>query len=219
MTNEWAAYAIPNSLPTVPFLVAFFAGYCLILVTPGPNMLTIGAFAALNGLRGVVPIALGLGTGAGTLALTIFLTAKATPSGSGWDAAERIAGCLLLIFIGLRIVIRKPKPHTKAAGIGTAAFGAGFCTAVTNPITGAFFLSQYLGPMGDMDLVAAAVLSVAIAVFASGKALVFATLFAHRAVREYILARYEAVTRVIGAGFVGLACWTAMPLVLRFHIL
>jgi threonine/homoserine/homoserine lactone efflux protein len=76
--------------------------------------------------------------------------ASAIPS---FEGLSRLAGGLLLGYVAIAIA-RQPAPQeTQQAGSavpairGIAAFGAGFCTAVTNPLTGSFFAAQFLGPL------------------------------------------------------------------------
>ncbi|WP_043829966.1 LysE family translocator [Muricoccus aerilatus] len=135
-------------------LAAFLAGYVMILVTPGPNMLAIGGVAALHGLRGAAPLCIGASFGAGCLGTATFLFvryASAVPSAEG---VARIAGALLLAYVAIDIA-RHSVLQEKAQALGcaipainrAAAFGVGFCTAATNPLTGSFFAAQFLGPL------------------------------------------------------------------------
>ena len=48
-------------------LADFVLACMLVLATPGPNMLLVGAAAALRGVAGVLPLCLGVALGAGVL--------------------------------------------------------------------------------------------------------------------------------------------------------
>jgi hypothetical protein len=67
---------LPNeAIPVRDFLLAYLA----ILVTPGPNLLVIAGVAALRGLRGALPICLGIALGAGTLNAALAATLLTAP--------------------------------------------------------------------------------------------------------------------------------------------
>jgi hypothetical protein len=53
--------------PGVQELAKFFAGYVVVLATPGPNLLAVAGIAALRGLREVWSLCLGIALGAGAL--------------------------------------------------------------------------------------------------------------------------------------------------------
>jgi threonine/homoserine/homoserine lactone efflux protein len=135
-------------------LASFVAGYAAVLATPGPNLLAIGGIAALHGLRGAVPLCAGAALGAGCLGAAALVAAGAAFGAPGFEAMARLAGSLLLGYVALTIAWRPAPQVTQHGGAslpgisGIAAFGAGFCTAATNPLTGAFFAAQFLGPLG-----------------------------------------------------------------------
>jgi len=131
-------------------LAEFVGSYFVILATPGPNILAIGGMAALRGLRGALPICLGVALGAGSLGATL-LVAFTLASGDGWMRAGHLASAALLGWLAVSVARQQP-PEEGDRGIkvqGMAAFGAGFFTALTNPLTAAFFAAQFLGPLRD----------------------------------------------------------------------
>ncbi|WP_159351415.1 LysE family translocator [Roseomonas harenae] len=140
---------------TLPSLLAsFVAGYVVVLATPGPNILAVGGIAALHGLRGAVPLCAGAALGAGCLGATALFAAGMASAIPSFEGISRLAGGLLLGYVAIAIA-RQPAPREikqgESAGRaidGIAAFGAGFCTAATNPLTGSFFAAQFLGPLG-----------------------------------------------------------------------
>ena len=106
-------------------LADFLLAYLLVLATPGPNMLLVGAAAALRGARGALPLCLGVSLGAGALCAA------------------------LLLWVAVSVARRPPIDSRRLARGGRAAgFAAGFCAAATNPVSAAFFAAQFLGPLG-----------------------------------------------------------------------
>jgi hypothetical protein len=112
-------------------------------------MLAIGTMAALRGLGAALSLCLGLALGAGTLAAVLFslVLAQAAADASVLNSWGRVAGALCQIMVAVLILRMRPLP----AGAGTAprasGFLAGFCTAATNPLTAAYFIAQFLGPL------------------------------------------------------------------------
>ena len=130
-------------------LLVFLLGYVTILATPGPNLLVIGSVAALRGVRGVVPLCLGVSLGAATLSAVLLAAVRVAPAGS-WFVLVRAGGALLLLWVALKIAWKRPVADAEPPpGAGLAELGAGFCTAATNPLTAAFFTAQFLGPLSS----------------------------------------------------------------------
>ncbi len=132
----------------------FLLAYLAILVTPGPNLLVIAGVAALRGLRGALPICLGIALGAGTLNAALAATLHGAPAAGGWAANGHIAAAGLLLLAAFAIARSRPPVAGRRvvpAGVFAAEFGAGFCTAVTHPMTAALFAAQFLGPLALLD--------------------------------------------------------------------
>jgi threonine/homoserine/homoserine lactone efflux protein len=132
-------------------LSEFIVGYLVILATPGPNLLAIGGMAALRGQRGALPICLGVAMGTGALGTTLLVAVTIAP-GDGWDRTGRLVGAGLLGWLAISVARQRPPDEGAPMRIRVgkvAAFGAGFFTAVTNPMTAAFFAAQFLGPLRD----------------------------------------------------------------------
>jgi threonine/homoserine/homoserine lactone efflux protein len=133
-------------------LADLLLAYLLVLATPGPNMLLVGAAAALRGAAGALPLCLGVSLGAGALNAALLLLVAAAPDGGtpGLDgAAGRLLGAALLLWVAVSVA-RRPPIEARRLGRGgrAAGFAAGFCTAATNPVSAAFFAAQFLGPLG-----------------------------------------------------------------------
>lgn len=140
-------------------LAEFVGGYLVILATPGPNLLAIGGMAALRGLRGALPLCLGVALGAGALGATLLVAVTIAPE-DGWDRAGHLVGAVLLGWLAVSVARQQPPEENapvRAKADGMAAFGAGFFTALTNPLTAAFFAAQFLGPLRDDEATIAVV--------------------------------------------------------------
>ena len=207
----------PESLDAARAVAGFAVAYLAVLAAPGPNLLAIGTLAALRGLRGVAPFCLGIAAGAGVLAASLHLAAAAIAGTAGLDQAGRAVGGVLLLVIALRVP-GAPAPRT-APGPAAArpdrradglAFGAGFLTAVSNPMTAAFFVAQLLGPLAEARAAAMAVLLVPPQALAWG--LRVAALFARPAARRLALAWHRPACVTAGLALALLALATLRPL-------
>ncbi|SDC40095.1 LysE family translocator [Belnapia rosea] len=176
----------------------FLLAYLAILVTPGPNLLVVAGVAALRGLRGALPLCLGIALGAGTLNAAMGATLGAAPLTPDWSLAGRLLSAAMLLWVAFSIARAQPPDAVRAAHRAQGAeFGAGFCTAVTNPITAAFFAAQFLGPLsqgGDLRLLA----PLAVAATALAVSLGCAALLAQPACQRAALAWHRPI-RLIAA--------------------
>jgi threonine/homoserine/homoserine lactone efflux protein len=140
-------------------LTIFTIGYVLCLMTPGPNFLAICGVALARGFRGSLPVSLGIAVGSMALAMVVATAAEAIPDGQAWERTSRAAGALLLGYVAWRLM-KAASPKLKPQ-VGTAEFTFGFATAFVNPITGAYFASQFLvapaGASGIDDAVGIAI--------------------------------------------------------------
>jgi threonine/homoserine/homoserine lactone efflux protein len=133
--------------PATQQLLTFTVGYLLCLMTPGPNLMVLAGVAAARDPRGAVPLCLGVTAGALTLASLVFVTADLVPDGGGWDRASRAASGLLLLYIAWRLWnAGAPRPGPAAR---RGDFWIGFITSLLNPISAAFFASQFLVTRGS----------------------------------------------------------------------
>ena len=140
-------------------------------------------------MRGAFPLCLGIALGAGALSAALLVVAGLGDDAAPWRSGGGLIGAALLGWVAVSVARQRPpgeeaRPPRRA---GLAAFGAGFCTAATNPLTAAFFAAQFLGPpTGD-----AAVLAL-VPVCAAATALAFflgaAALLAHPACRAAVVA-------------------------------
>src|SRR3712207_2499490 len=87
-------------------LADFLLAYLLVLATPGPNMLLVGAVAALRGVTGALPLCLGVSLGAGALCGAVLLLLWLAPDGAGLDRAGRLLGAALLLWVAVSVALR-----------------------------------------------------------------------------------------------------------------
>lgn len=199
-------------------LAKFALGYLAVLVAPGPNMLAVGALAALRGFRGVLPFCCGIAAGAGSLALVLHLALGLLADTHGIEVAARAIGGVMLLVVALR-VMHTPRPCLPADAPHRhgppeqvlAAFGAGFFTALSNPVTAAYCMAQFLGPLGATDAawLAAPVVAGMALVFGLGVARVFGSPPA----RHMALLHHRTVCLLSGAALAALAALILLPLV------
>jgi len=136
-------------------LAGFIVGYAAILITPGPNVLSIGAIAALRGLRATVPLCLGIALGAFVLAAAICAAVSLGQDSPIVAQLSRTAASALLLYVAAQLLFRQPPKASGKQSLDLSArdaiatFLAGFATAATNPMTAAFFASQFLGALPD----------------------------------------------------------------------
>lgn len=191
--------------PRIQDLVGFFASYAVVLATPGPNLLAVAGIAALRGLRGVWPLCLGVGVGAGALnaALILFAFGLAADD-AGWDRVARTIGALFLLYVAVSVARLQP-PADKASppaggkqsgcGIDHAtALMAGLLTAATNPLTGTFFAAWHVGCLGATPNQAAlGLVTLGVCVVAFGFFLSVAVLLARPPARRAALAWHRPI--------------------------
>ncbi|MGG5821171.1 hypothetical protein [Falsiroseomonas sp. HW251] len=198
-------------------LAHFALGYLAVLAAPGPNMVAIGVLAALRGSRAVLPFVAGIAVGAGSLALGLMLLFGALDIDDEAMRAARAIGGVLLLLVALR-VLRSPAPVARSAPPGEESvggallgFGAGFCTAATNPITAAYFVAQFLGPLAETGAAPLAVPLVALQ--ALGFGVFVAHVFGQAGARRFALAWHRPICVVAGGALAMLAMAMLLPAV------
>ena len=123
-------------------VLLFSLGYVLCLMTPGPNLMIVASVVLQRGFWGSLPMCHGVTIGSLTLAAGIYWAASAFPALDGWDRAGRTVGAMLLLYMAWQLMFRSGA--RKSAPAHRTDFVLGFVTASINPITGAFFASQFL---------------------------------------------------------------------------
>jgi threonine/homoserine/homoserine lactone efflux protein len=195
--------ADPTTL-SVALLMKFALGYFAILATPGPNMFTIGTMAALRGFRGAVPFCLGVALGAGVVAATTSLLLDAFAGSENLEMGGRIVASILLIALAYRIICAPAQclPNTVESAEAQirikwgAGLGSGFCIAVTNPVTAAYCLAQFMGPLAQNNAAQWAIPIVGLQALLFG--LLTALLFAQPYMRQMASIYHRQVCTVSG---------------------
>ncbi len=210
---------LAEELPAAGLLLLNFAiGYLAVNAVPGPNMLAIGTQAALRGLRGVMPVCLGVASGAAALAAALHLAFGILEDLPTLERAGRAVGGMLLLVVAARALLA-PRPAALAATAGSGgltprasllAFAAGFATGVSNPVTAAYFLAQFVGPLAEAGAGSAAVLLVLLQALA-WTALV-GIIFAQPAARRLALAHHRLVCTASALALAALALAMLRPL-------
>lgn len=142
-------------MPSATQFGAFLVAALVLAVLPGPGMLYVLARSLAGGRR--IGIASSLGTALGGLGQVVgaSLGLSALLAGSAFMfSAIRYAGAAYLIYLGVRMLLRKEEGHTgeaiPAATTGRA-FRQGIKTEILNPKTALFFfafLPQFINPDG-----------------------------------------------------------------------
>lgn len=185
--------------------VAFTLGYVLVLLTPGPNFIVLVGVALVRGLRGSIPICFGVAAGSVLLAAITALAADAVPAGGPWDAIGRGVGGLLLLFVAWRLLTAGAPSQIVAPVRGD--FALGFCTALFNPITGAYFAGHFLSIQGQRGLDHDALIIALAGAIALVRSLLIVSVCAGLAFRTAGLRMGVRVTHAAGALFAVAAIW------------
>jgi threonine/homoserine/homoserine lactone efflux protein len=141
---------------TASMIIAFI-GLCLVLaMTPGPDTFLVLRFS-LQDSRAGVAAATGsaLGSMVWAFAIAAGLASLLEESATAYRIVK-IAGGLYLIYLGLRVLLRRretmasdPSKRPTGSHSGVAAFGSGVLSCVLNPKVGLFFLAivpQFVAP-------------------------------------------------------------------------
>lgn len=196
---------------TLKTIMGFALSYAGILAIPGPNMLAIGSIAALRGRRAALPFCIGMAIGAGLLALVLHQTLSLSTPLRGAELPGRAAGALLLVLMALQLLRqRAPVDEPGQKGQGRegpvfVAFGAGLCIAATNPLTGAFFLSQFLGMAAQLPGPAQTCILLLVPLEALGIALLAASLLGSARARSVARAWHRPIRWLAAGALLALA--------------
>jgi threonine/homoserine/homoserine lactone efflux protein len=138
--------------------LAFVAASAVLLVIPGPTILTVISYSLAHGRRANVPLVAAVALGDSTaLALSLLGLGAVLASSSFWFAVLKSAGGLYLIYLGIRLLRR----GVAAAGITATAvpgsrgrlFANTWLVTALNPKGIVFFvafLPQFVTPGADV---------------------------------------------------------------------
>ncbi|MDE0698746.1 MAG: LysE family translocator, partial [Boseongicola sp.] len=116
----------------MPFLLAVLA----LLIIPGPDMAFVMANGIAHGRHGAFHSALGISAGGLVLAVaTALLVATTLAISPSVLLALQLAGCIYLLCIAARTIVRRPRPADIRAPAPTSGnlFLRGVATNVSNP--------------------------------------------------------------------------------------
>jgi threonine/homoserine/homoserine lactone efflux protein len=141
---------------TASMIIAFI-GLCLVLaMTPGPDTFLVLRFSLQDGRAGLAAAAgSALGSMVWAFAIAAGLASLLEESATAYRIVK-IAGGLYLIYLGLRVLLRRretmasdPSKRPTGSHSGVAAFSSGVLSCVLNPKVGLFFLAivpQFVAP-------------------------------------------------------------------------
>jgi len=144
-------------------LAEFSIGYIAILIIPGPNMLLLVGLAAVHGVRGTLSICVGLALGA---SMSAALIASTMATFVPWERTIEALGGLFLLLASYWMLKAQPSELQYAKKAQLTGFGGGLSIALANPITAAFFMTQFSGPLNSDPVAVAALILVPIMAFA-----------------------------------------------------
>jgi threonine/homoserine/homoserine lactone efflux protein len=192
-------------------MTAFALGYAAILAVPGPNILAVGALAALRGARAAFPMAIGAALGATVLAAIVGVAIQVMPASQD---SVKIVGAGLLLLVAWRIVWLKPDapldPREPRASL--LEFASGFCTALTNPITAAYFAGAFAGSSVDSIHATGAVVA-SVPVISAAFYIGTLMLFASPVIRRIAIARHTTIRLGTALLLTLLAAWITREMI------
>ena len=138
--------------------LAFVAASALLLVIPGPTILTVISYSLAHGRRANVPLVAAVALGDSTaLALSLLGLGAVLASSSFWFAVLKSAGGLYLIYLGVRLLRRGVASAEIAAPAAPGSRGRLFAhtwlVTALNPKGIVFFvafLPQFVTPGADV---------------------------------------------------------------------
>jgi threonine/homoserine/homoserine lactone efflux protein len=137
--------------------LAFVATSALILVIPGPTVLTVISYAVANGRRAGLPIVAGVALGDATsLAVSLLGLGALLAASAFWFTVVKWIGGLYLIALGIKLLRAGAAPAAEAIAAPPRSrldlFLNTWLVAALNPKAVVFFvafLPQFVDPHGD----------------------------------------------------------------------
>jgi threonine/homoserine/homoserine lactone efflux protein len=166
--------------------LAFVAASAILLIIPGPTILTVISYSVAHGRRANLPLVAGVALGDSTaLFLSLVGLGALLATAAFWFTVVKVVGGLYLLYLGLRLFRSGvgPVPDTAAPAAGSRwrVFANAWLVTALNPKGIVFFvafLPQFVTPGRDLNhqlwilavtFVAMATLNATLyAVFASG---------------------------------------------------
>jgi threonine/homoserine/homoserine lactone efflux protein len=201
--------------PRINLLIVFAIGYAGILLTPGPSLFLTASLVGLHGRAIALPLCIGLALGAMSLVtLCLFASHAAIVLTHEDDFVRRLVAAATLAATGVSI-LRLKAPGTAELRRGPI-FALGYVTALTNPVTGSYFVGFALtraqaAPLVDLIAIAALAPLIGFLVMRA-----WAEFFACRPARVALLRAFRPIKWAVGCAFCVLGVATAAPLLGTF---
>ena len=201
--------------PNINLLTVFAIGYAGILLTPGPSFFIVASLVGLHGRAVALPLCFGLALGAMSLVtLCLFTSHAAIVLTHDDDLVRRLVAAATLAATGVSI-LRLRTPATAESRRGPI-FTLGYVTALTNPVTGSYFVGFALtkargATFADLMAVVAVTALIGFSVMRA-----WAEFFACRPARAALLRAFRPIKWAVGCSFCVLGVMTAAPLLGTF---
>lgn len=198
------------------FLVAFSLTYAAILIVPGPNLAVVAqACLWLPGRKAAATI-LGIALGGAVLATGAGLGATSIEAFGTARTLAHLVFVAMLIAVGCkalaRVLERRPTAAAEDARYPHAGLAWGFFTAVTNPISAAFFLSAALTFGQAATPRAAAGMGLAVFVLALGWFGLVGAMLSSRVSRRVYVTHWRPIDACAGLALITAAALTCFHL-------
>jgi threonine/homoserine/homoserine lactone efflux protein len=164
------------------------AGYALVAMTPGPNVLLVANAAALHGARAALPRCAANAIAVCLIASVAHLASGLLPrSGPALDLLALASGALLLL-AAFRIARSRPAAQPTRRSL-RAGFLTSFRAAAANPATIAYFAAAFSGPLAGSAALAGWAVAAGAAALSLGVCLAWAMLLGRPAVQRAVVRR------------------------------
>lgn len=138
--------------------LAFVGASALLLMLPGPTILTVISYSITHGRRARLPLVLAVALGDSTaLALSLLGLGALLSASAFWFTVVKTAGGLYLLYLGIKLlragVAPATLPQAGAAGSRWKLFANTYLVTALNPkgiIFFVAFLPQFIDPAGDV---------------------------------------------------------------------
>ena len=138
--------------------LAFVGASALLLMLPGPTILTVISYSITHGRRARLPLVLAVALGYSTaLALSLLGLGALLSASAFWFTVVKTAGGLYLLYLGVKLlragVAPATLPQAGAAGSRWKLFANTYLVTALNPkgiIFFVAFLPQFIDPAGDV---------------------------------------------------------------------
>lgn len=138
--------------------LAFVGASALLLMLPGPTILTVISYSITHGRRARLPLVLAVALGdSTTLALSLLGLGALLSASAFWFTVVKTAGGLYLLYLGVKLlragVAPATLPQAGAAGSRWKLFANTYLVTALNPkgiIFFVAFLPQFIDPAGDV---------------------------------------------------------------------